>query len=152
MKGISYYFPLVLFSLASCGTNFKNGALQAQIKIASLEQEIYDLKSNTQNLILQPIVIPKSSTINLGEEFYADIRIAIVDTINLPIVINCLWDSVNKSLTPTGDTLIYDKDSRASIFRVRPKTRGDHYFAGILYYQFMSKNYKSGFMTKVNVK
>ena len=120
-KSIVYILVSILFFGLGWFTNELNHFVNAM-----KQDKVGDY--NIRNLEYHPIVIPKSSNIKLGEEYIADVRLAVVNTYNPPIVIIGKFDSL--TLNSPGDTLKYDAKSQASTFRETPTTVGKHIWEG----------------------
>jgi len=122
---------LVAFALG-WGSNemyhFVNGMKQdVYVPDSVLENKFNNLTS--QNLQYRCVVLPNSSTIQLGEEYIADVRLAAVNPKHPPVVILGHIDSTDNFI-PSGDTLKYDPEVQASVFREKPKKLGKHVWEG----------------------
>ncbi len=122
------------------------------LKNKVLEDENERLKANINSLSIRPIVIPKSTSIKLGEEYIADVRLAMVDINSPPLTILCRFDNVANKLMPIGDTLKYNKDYESSTYRHTPTAKGLYQWAGIIFQKLDNKNLEYGFTAVYDVK
>ncbi len=151
LKLVSSLFFLA-FVISSCNVKNNNEYKLLELKYKVLEDENRKLNERFNALSIRPIVIPKSAIINLGEEYIADVRLAMVDTNYPPISILCRFDNKNKKLIPTGDTLIYNSDTETSTYKNSPKTKGLYQWSGKIIQKQGEKTLEFGFTAEYLVK
>ena len=78
----------------------------------------------------RPIVVAKSNVIKLGEEYVADVRLAVINSKKPPLVL--LGKNYSGNFKSSGDTLKFDAESQASTFRQTPRKIGKQIWEGIL--------------------
>lgn len=78
----------------------------------------------------RPIVVAKGNVIKLGEEYVADVRLAVINSRKPPLVLLGKNDSGN--FRSSGDTLKFDIESQASTFHQTPRKIGKQIWEGML--------------------
>ena len=120
---------IIAFILPSC--NNSADKLEAlSLENENLKRELNSYKAKYDHLYYQAIVISKEDTINLGDEYIAQVELLMIDTLNPPTIVLCDWK--DKKLTQTKDTIHFDQDYKTSIYKVKPDKKGTYTFAGVV--------------------
>ncbi len=97
-----------------------------------MKNEIQKLKNKLNSLSYRPIIVPQSNKIKLGDEYIADVIIAVVDTSAPPTIILGNYDTIKHDFTATSDTLKYDLTHECSVYRIKPTERGSHIWSSMM--------------------
>jgi hypothetical protein len=147
---VNTVFFLVAFFYCGCNMDRKNYSSMEQ-ENSKLKEQVKNLQNELGALSYRPIVIAKSSKIKLGEEYIADIRLAVVDTTHPPITVLCKWDSLKNELISLKDTLKYNKEFEGATYRQIPSTKGIHKWTGKVLRNNHDKQYEYGFTVEYEV-
>jgi len=134
---------IAVVGLLSCSTHDCQKALEKENQ--ELKHEIKNLKRQIGAYSFRPVVVAKSSKVKVGEEYIADVSLAMVDTTHPPIVIIGKWDSVTHEFISSGDTLKYDKEFEGTVFREKATLKGKRQWAGKIIQQIDERNNEYGF-------
>jgi hypothetical protein len=151
MKTIFYF--LVILLISSCNSSFKSNEIYLlEHQNDSLKREIDRLSQLNSTYLFRPIVVPKSRTISLGEEYVADVVLSAVDSLFPPITILCYEDTINHELVSLSDTLPYSSKFQASIYRFKPTSKGKKKWSGKIIQHMHGVKNEFGFSVEYYVK
>lgn len=125
--------------LISCNEN--NNYSQLLEKYKELQKKYDHLNSYIYSIEFRPKVISKSNRIKLGEEYEANIFLAVVDSASPPITIFGNIDTLSQDFAPR-DTLEYNSKFNSSIYKNVPNKRGKYKWKTKIYYIWNKKEYQ----------
>lgn len=95
-------------------------------------------KKTKDNSVYDVIISTRSDRIELGEKYQAAVRLAYVNTAQMPTVL--INDSVGKNdweLNKTTDTLIFDDYFNSFIYEHTPSERGVYFWNGLIIHEYL---------------
>lgn len=107
--------------------------LAYKLKVKSNELNLYTKKDKTNNISYRPVIVQRSNEIRLGEEYIANIYLAIINKTEIPSVI--VGDSICFNTFNVGmlkDTLLFNEEFDTHEYRFTPNRKGEHTWGGVI--------------------
>lgn len=102
------------------------------------EEHLLASKELKDNSVYDVIISKKSDRIELGEKYQAAVRLAYVNTAQIPTVL--INDSVGKNdweLNIATDTLIFDDYYNSFLYEFTPSERGAYFWNGLIIHEYL---------------
>lgn len=95
-------------------------------------------KESKDNSVYDVIISTKSDRVELGEQYQAAVRLAYINTAQIPTVL--INDSVGKNdweFNIATDTLIFNDYFNSFVYEYTPIERGLHFWNGIIIHEYL---------------
>jgi predicted membrane-bound dolichyl-phosphate-mannose-protein mannosyltransferase len=113
---------LIVIMMLSCKTSDKISELSKENQL--LKEEIIELNHQINKIGYLPILLPKESSVKLGDIYEAAFFTGVFNTDNPPMIIVS-----NPNDSNFADSIVYDEEQRCSIFRYKPTNKGLYSFS-----------------------
>jgi len=95
-----------------------------------LQEQILALKEQSNDFAFRATVITNKSELKVGEDYIADVRLAVVNKNEPPRVILC--NIVDGVITDLNDTLPYNDEYQSSVYHLKTNRPGTFEWSGII--------------------